>query len=76
MIVFFTTGQGGMGAIMTIVFIIISKGLVIINPNFGAILLLFGQYEGSIKESGLFWINPCTNGYPYRCAPGTLRATR
>ena len=58
MIVFFTTGQGGMGAIMTIVFIIISKGLVIINPNFGAILLLFGQYEGSIKESGLFWINP------------------
>ncbi|MBN9383948.1 MAG: SPFH domain-containing protein [Chitinophagaceae bacterium] len=58
MILFYSSGQAGWGVIMTIVFIFISKGLVIVNPNFGAILILFGQYEGSIKESGLFWINP------------------
>lgn len=58
MIVFYASGQAGWGVIMTILFVIVSKGLVIVNPNFGAILMLFGQYEGSIKESGLFWINP------------------
>jgi regulator of protease activity HflC (stomatin/prohibitin superfamily) len=58
MIVFYVSGQAGWGAIMTILFVIVSKGLVIVNPNFGVILILFGQYEGSIKESGLFWINP------------------
>jgi len=58
MIVFYADTQVGWGAVMTVLFVIVSKGLVIVNPNFGAILILFGQYEGSIKESGLFWINP------------------
>jgi len=58
MIVFYADTQVGWGAFMTVLFVIVSKGLVIVNPNFGAILILFGQYEGSIKESGLFWINP------------------
>jgi len=58
MIVFYADTQVGWGAVMTVFFVIVSKGLVIVNPNFGAILILFGQYEGSIKESGLFWINP------------------
>jgi regulator of protease activity HflC (stomatin/prohibitin superfamily) len=50
--------SGALAILLTIVFIIVSKGLIIINPNTGKILQLFGQYEGSIKESGLFWINP------------------
>ncbi len=40
------------------VFIIIVKGLVVISPNSSKILLLFGNYKGSIKSNGLFWINP------------------
>ncbi len=40
------------------VFIFALKGLTVVNPNSSQILLLFGDYKGSIKESGLFWINP------------------
>jgi len=58
MIVFYASAQAGWGAVVTVLFVIVSKGLVIISPNTGKILLLFGQYEGSIKDSGLFFINP------------------
>lgn len=34
------------------------KGLVVISPNSSKILLLFGDYKGTVKQSGLFWINP------------------
>ena len=36
----------------------IGKGLIVVNPNSSAVLLLFGVYEGSIRESGLYWVNP------------------
>ncbi len=39
-------------------FIIVAKGLTVINPNSSEVYLLFGDYAGTIKESGLFWINP------------------
>jgi len=58
MIVFYATGQPGWGAIWTVLFVIVSKGLMIIPPNTGKILLLFGKYAGSVKESGMFFINP------------------
>src|ERR1700759_1868452 len=41
-----------------IVFMFLGKGLVVIPPNSGRLLLLFGSYRGSIKQSGLFWVNP------------------
>jgi regulator of protease activity HflC (stomatin/prohibitin superfamily) len=40
------------------VLVVLGKGLVVINPNAASILLLFGAYRGSIRESGLFWVNP------------------
>jgi regulator of protease activity HflC (stomatin/prohibitin superfamily) len=48
----FLLGAGGF------VLVILGKGLVVINPNSGCLLLLFGAYQGSIRESGLFWVNP------------------
>lgn len=39
-------------------FIVVAKGLTVINPNSSEVYLLFGDYAGTIKESGLFWINP------------------
>ena len=39
-------------------FIVLIKGLVVISPNNSKVLLLFGEYKGSIKQNGLFWINP------------------
>ncbi len=39
-------------------FIVIVKGLIIVNPNHSRVLNLFGKYQGTIKTNGLFFINP------------------
>lgn len=33
-------------------------GLMAIPPNSARVLLLFGEYRGTVKESGFFWVNP------------------
>ena len=33
-------------------------GLMAIAPNDSRVLLLFGEYRGTVKESGFFWVNP------------------
>lgn len=37
---------------------ILAKGLVIIGPNDSKVFLLFGDYRGTVKQNGLFWVNP------------------
>lgn len=34
------------------------KGLMIIQPNHARVLNFFGKYVGSVKENGMFFINP------------------
>ena len=48
----------GWGAGSAVILLFLSKGLLVINPNTSKLLLLFGAYRGSIKKSGLFWVNP------------------
>jgi len=38
--------------------IFIFKGIMIVNPNHSRILNFFGKYVGTIKENGLFFVNP------------------
>jgi regulator of protease activity HflC (stomatin/prohibitin superfamily) len=33
-------------------------GLMAVAPNDARVLLLFGDYKGSVKESGFYWVNP------------------
>ena len=33
-------------------------GLILVNPNESRVLLLFGDYVGTVKKNGLFWVNP------------------
>lgn len=33
-------------------------GLLVVNPNESAVLVLFGNYSGTIKKNGFYWINP------------------
>ena len=40
----------------TALFII--KGLMIINPNHSRVLNFFGKYVGTVKNNGLFFVNP------------------
>ncbi|MGQ7946612.1 SPFH domain-containing protein [Flavobacterium sp. WC2509] len=41
--------------------VLLTKGFIVIGPNSSQVLLLFGDYIGSVKESGLFWVNPFYN---------------
>ncbi len=51
-------GGSGIGAIIIFVGILTVPGFVLVNPNSSRVLLLFGKYVGTIKENGLFWVNP------------------
>ncbi len=33
-------------------------GLMAVTPNDSRVLLLFGEYKGSVTKSGFFWVNP------------------
>ncbi len=45
-------------ALLVLICFIIWKGLTIVQPNHARVLTLFGKYVGSIKENGLFFVNP------------------
>ncbi|MDT0688531.1 SPFH domain-containing protein [Salegentibacter sp. F188] len=38
--------------------LVILPGLILVNPNESRVLLLFGDYKGTVKKNGLFWVNP------------------
>lgn len=38
--------------------ILIWKGIMIVQPNHSRVLTLFGKYVGTVKDNGLFFINP------------------
>jgi len=46
------------GILLFPVLIFLIRGFVIINPNESAVLVLFGTYKGTIKQSGFHWVNP------------------
>lgn len=38
--------------------LIAARGFTIIPPNCAVVLIFFGKYSGTIRESGFFWCNP------------------
>lgn len=38
--------------------LLLLPGFMIVNPNESMVLVLFGDYIGSIKQNGFFWANP------------------
>ena len=36
----------------------LTPGLFFLNPNSSVVLVLFGEYKGTVKSSGFFWVNP------------------
>jgi regulator of protease activity HflC (stomatin/prohibitin superfamily) len=57
----FSTNNDPLGIALIPVFALLAKGLMIISPNNAKVLLLFGHYKGSVKQNGLFWVNPLFN---------------
>ncbi|MBU0764130.1 MAG: SPFH domain-containing protein [Bacteroidetes bacterium] len=33
-------------------------GFMVVNPNESKVLVLFGEYKGTVKKNGFFWANP------------------
>ncbi len=42
----------------TLFSIIFAAGFTVVQPNEARVLVLFGKYIGSVRESGFFWVNP------------------
>jgi len=47
---------GGVTGVVLGMFIL--KGLMIVNPHHSRVLNFFGKYSGTVKENGLFFVNP------------------
>ncbi len=41
-----------------IVFLVMLAGFYIVNPNHSKVMVLFGEYRGTVKQNGFFWTNP------------------
>lgn len=46
------------GILSLLAFGLVSAGFMAIEPNNSRVLVLFGHYVGTIKDSGFFWANP------------------
>lgn len=57
----FGSGNSPLVILVVPVFAFVVKGLIVVSPNSSKVLLLFGDYQGSVKQNGLFWINPFYN---------------
>ncbi|MGM5470715.1 SPFH domain-containing protein [Flavobacteriaceae bacterium LMO-SS05] len=38
--------------------IFLAPGFIMVEPNGSRVLLLFGEYIGTVKKNGFFWVNP------------------
>ncbi|OJU28018.1 MAG: band 7 protein [Sphingobacteriales bacterium 41-5] len=47
-----------LGVLAAIAFFFFIKGLMIIQPNHSRVMTFFGKYVGTVKDNGLFFINP------------------
>lgn len=46
------------GILFLVFALLLSPGFFFINPNGSVVLTLFGEYKGTVKSNGFFWVNP------------------
>ncbi len=46
------------GLVTGVIFLFLAAGFFINNPNESKVLILFGEYKGTVKDFGFFWANP------------------
>ena len=42
-------------------FVLLAIGFIVVDPNQSTVLVLFGDYRGTVKRNGFFWVNPLLN---------------
>ena len=47
-----------LGVVLSILFIFMTIGFKVVNPNGSLVMVLFGAYKGTIRENGFYWVNP------------------
>ena len=64
-IVLLASGIWGLIAMKSPIFVfpialalILTPGFFFINPNSSMVLVLFGEYKGTVKVNGFYWVNP------------------
>lgn len=50
--------HSGWPAISLAIGLFMVPGFFIVNPNQSVVLILFGDYRGTVKENGFHWVNP------------------
>ena len=45
---------------LTLIIILTSSGFIVVQPNESRVLIFFGKYIGTVRNSGFWWINPFT----------------
>jgi regulator of protease activity HflC (stomatin/prohibitin superfamily) len=48
----------GLVVVVWVVFVFFAKGLMTVPPNMAQVMLLFGKYHGTVRDSGFWWVNP------------------
>jgi len=46
------------GVVALLAFLIMLPGFFYVNPNSSRVLVLFGDYKGTVKKNGFYWVNP------------------
>lgn len=49
---------GALSGIGLITMIITACGFFVLQPNQARVMIFFGQYQGTYRETGFFWVNP------------------
>lgn len=57
-IVCFLIKQPIPGAVLMVMLMFMLPGFFIINPNESLVMILFGEYKGTVCDNGFFWANP------------------
>lgn len=47
-----------LGGILGLLFIIMNCGYMQLEPNEARVMVFFGKYKGTFKDTGFFWVNP------------------
>lgn len=75
-----TPSEAPMWIIIGILFIatavVMFKGLVIVEPNYGIVLTFFGEYVGTVKTNGLQFVNPLYSKLKVSLRSQSLESTR
>ncbi|MGC3943569.1 MAG: SPFH domain-containing protein [Chryseolinea sp.] len=52
------TASQGVAMVMLAIGVFLVRGFFFLNPNSSMVLTMFGDYQGTVKSNGFFWVNP------------------